>query len=64
MHSATEFAGHGVGLSIVKRIVQKHDGAIRVEAKVNEGACFRRYLPATACAVAPQAAPTPMGAGA
>jgi len=37
--------GTGLGLSIVYSIVQQHGGAIRVESKAGEGACFQIYLP-------------------
>ncbi len=37
--------GTGLGLSIVYSIVQQHGGAIRVQSKAGEGACFQIYLP-------------------
>ena len=38
------FSGHGVGLATVKRIVQRHGGVIRAEAKPGAGALFRFTL--------------------
>lgn len=38
-------AGEGIGLSIVKRIVEKHQGKIRIESEVNIGTTFYIELP-------------------
>jgi light-regulated signal transduction histidine kinase (bacteriophytochrome) len=40
LHSATQFEGNGIGLSTVKRIVERHGGAVRAEGRVGQGAAF------------------------
>jgi signal transduction histidine kinase len=45
LHSNAEFAGTGIGLSIVQRIVERHGGRISVEAAVGMGAQFTFTLP-------------------
>jgi light-regulated signal transduction histidine kinase (bacteriophytochrome) len=40
MHSQSEFPGNGVGLAMVKRIVNLHHGRIWVETRVDHGATF------------------------
>jgi PAS domain S-box-containing protein len=40
LHIEKEFKGTGIGLAIVKRIIEKHHGTIRVEAEKDKGATF------------------------
>jgi PAS domain S-box-containing protein len=45
LHSKDEYAGTGIGLAIVKKIVDNHNGIITATSELNKGTRFDIYLP-------------------
>lgn len=45
LHSYHEYEGTGVGLSICKKIIEKHNGSITATGKLEEGSIFTIELP-------------------
>jgi light-regulated signal transduction histidine kinase (bacteriophytochrome) len=45
LHGREEYTGTGIGLSIVKKIVDNHNGLITADGELNKGATFNIYIP-------------------
>ncbi len=47
LHHIAEYSGTGIGLAIVKKIVENHNGIIIADGKLNHGVTFNIYIPIT-----------------
>lgn len=45
LHGKGEFEGTGIGLSIVKKIIENHNGKVIAESEMGHGTTFTLYLP-------------------
>lgn len=48
LHGRETYEGTGIGLSICKKIVERHNGVITAEGRIGQGSVFRMRLPRTA----------------
>lgn len=54
LHSKDQFEGTGIGLSICKKIVEKHNGIIAAKSVIGQGTTFIISLPCRATAAVPE----------
>jgi signal transduction histidine kinase len=45
LHGKEVYAGTGIGLAIVKKIVENHNGIITAKGELDKGATFDVYFP-------------------
>ncbi|MCD6069471.1 MAG: two-component sensor histidine kinase, partial [Bacteroidetes bacterium] len=46
LHGNEKYAGTGIGLAIVKKIIENHNGTITASGELNKGATFEIHIPA------------------
>jgi len=51
LHGKAEYEGTGIGLAIVRKIIEKHHGLITASSKENDGASFKILIPLRQSAV-------------
>ncbi len=46
LHGKSEYSGTGLGLTIVRKVLETHNGFVRVQSTPDEGSTFNVFLPA------------------
>ena len=47
LHRRDEYVGTGIGLAIVKKIIENHNGFVSATSELGKGARFDIYIPVT-----------------
>ncbi|RZI98120.1 MAG: hypothetical protein EOO54_29070 [Haliea sp.] len=53
LHPASQFKGSGIGLALVRQVIERHGGRVWAEATPGQGACFYFALPRSDDSVGP-----------
>ena len=46
LHAKDQYSGNGIGLSIVKKIAENHQGMVEAQSTLGEGTTFKVFFPA------------------